>query len=137
MRRTSVKTCIMMVLIPLLGCSKPAPAPDQGASAPTKARAAFVNRVWRVTESSSVAPGHMYVFLSEGTLVVASPNSKPSLGTWSDDGGTLTMVEESLSYKVEILGLSDSAFKIRIHGPGEPVVIQLAPATKPLRPPGS
>ena len=54
----------------------------------------FVNRVWRVSESSGVAPGTLYVFLSEGTLLVTSPQSKPALGSWRTEAGVLTMVEE-------------------------------------------
>lgn len=57
---------------------------------------AFVDRVWKVASSSGVATGTLYVFLSEGTLVIASPNSKPSLGSWAFKDGELTMVEESI-----------------------------------------
>jgi hypothetical protein len=47
-----------------------------------------------VSTSTRVAPGQLYVFLSEGTLLITSPHSKPALGggPWStilpllDDG---------------------------------------------------
>ena len=67
-------------------CSeRPAPAkPDSGETADSAG--SFVNTVWRVSESSSVAPGTLYVFLSEGTLVITSPNSKPALGRWKYEG---------------------------------------------------
>jgi len=73
----------------------------------------FVNTVWRVSNSSSVAPGTLYVFLSEGTLVITSPNNKPALGWWKYEGGALTMVEEGISYKVDILKLGKDEFRIR------------------------
>jgi len=81
-----------------------------------------------VDESSSIALGQLYVFLSEGTLVVASPNGKPSLGTWSSEEGALTMVEEGIPYKCDILGLSKTEFRIRSNNPGDPVEIRFEPA---------
>jgi hypothetical protein len=84
--------------------------------------------VWRVSESSSVAPGTLYVFLSEGTLIITSPNSKPALGRWKYEGGALTMVEEGVPYKVDVLKLSKEEFRIRSNNPGEPVEITLVPA---------
>jgi hypothetical protein len=87
-----------------------------------------------VSESASVAPGTLYVFLSEGTLVIASPNSKPALGTWKYEGGRLTMVEDGIPYKVDVLKLSQDEFKIRSNNPGEPVEISLVPAGVPSEP---
>lgn len=136
MNTTKMTTCIVMMLITLLGCSKPAPTPEQGSTAPPEEKATFVNRVWRVSESSSVALGQLYVFLAEGTLVIASPNGKPSLGTWSNDGGTLTMVEEGVPRKVDVLGLSKTELRIRINGRGEPVEIRFVPAEESPRPNG-
>jgi len=88
----------------------------------------FVNKVWRVSESSAVAPGTLYVFLSEGTLLITSDHSKPALGTWTQDGGGLTMVEESIAYTVDILNLSAGEFRIRSHNPGGAVEIRMVPA---------
>jgi hypothetical protein len=91
----------------------------------------FANRVWQVTASSGVAPGTLYVFLSEGTLLVASPKGKPALGTWKYEGGGLTMVEEGIPYKTDVLHLSATEFKIRSNNPGQPVEISLVPALSP------
>ena len=110
-------------------------APQESASmaaAPAPAGAApvtFVNRVWRVADATAVAPGQLYVFLSEGTLVMTSPSSTPSLGTWRRDGDGFTMVEEGRPYRVDILALSADEFRIRSHNPGQPVDIRLIPAT--------
>ena len=62
--------------------------------------------------------GHLYVFLSDGTLLITSEHSKPALGTWQHAGGVLTMVEESIPYKVDILNVSAAEFRIRSHNPG-------------------
>src|SRR5262245_17656419 len=93
-----------LLALPLLACSpsdrtaeRPAPAAAPAADS-AGGKPSFVNRVWKVSQSTSVAPGQLYVILSEGTLVVASPSGTPSLGKWTDEGGVLTIVEESLPY---------------------------------------
>ncbi len=90
----------------------------------------FVNRVWRVAESSAVAPGQLYVFLAEGTLVVASDTGTPSLGRWSRTGDGLTLVEEGRAYPTDIVSLTADEFRIRSHNPGQPVDIRLVPADR-------
>jgi hypothetical protein len=101
---------------------------DEG---PPAAPASFVNRVWVVAESPQVAQGELRVFLSEGTLVMASPHGTPAFGTWSYKGGSLKITEESQEYAVDILELTRDSFRIQMHSPGEPVVIRLAPAEQP------
>jgi hypothetical protein len=115
----------------LFSCSE-RPAPVERSSSETADSAvSSVDKVWRVRESSSVALGTLYVFLSEGTLVITSSNSKPALGRWKYEDGALTMVEEGISYKVDILKLSKDEFRIRNNNPGEPVEITLVPAGVP------
>jgi hypothetical protein len=110
----------------------PAPAPAPPAAA-TSAPATFVNRVWEVAESSAVAPGHLSIFLAEGTLVVASPTGTPSLGRWSRSGEGLTMIEGGISYATDIVALSADEFRIRSHNPGTAVDIRLVPAAGDAR----
>ena len=113
--------------------STPAAEPTPAAPrAPTEADPSFVNKVWAVAESEQAELGSLRVFLSDGTLVMASPHAKPAFGTWRYDGGRLTMTEEGLDYPVDILALSERAFWIRIHSPGEPVEILFAPAEQIL-----
>lgn len=134
MNTTKATTCLATVLFTMLGCSEPETKQERDLTAQPKEPASFVNRVWRVAESSSVSPGQMYVFLSEGTLVVASPNGKPTLGTWNGKGDALTMVEEGIPYKVDILGLTKTEFRIKSHNPGESVEIRLVPAEESSTP---
>jgi hypothetical protein len=109
--------------------ARPAPAAaSQTASQTPASTPTFINKVWRVSESSAVSPGTLYVFLSEGTLLITSENSKPALGTWKRDGSGLTMVEESIPYKVDILNLNAAEFRIRSNNPGGAVEIRLVPA---------
>lgn len=119
---------IATMLLTLLGCSKQAPTPKEGPATASSEKATFVNRVWRVAESSAMSQGQLVVFLSEGTLVFASPHGKPALGTWSYDGKALTMIEEGLPYKVDILKLTKTEFRILSHNPGGMVETQFVPA---------
>ena len=79
----------------LSGCSERSVPTERPANETADSAVGFVNKVWRVSKSSSVAPGTLYVFLSEGTLVITSPNSKPALGRWNYKNGAFTMVEEA------------------------------------------
>jgi hypothetical protein len=137
MKRSMTTLAALAVVALLANCSEPsaAPAPAESATPATPAAAAqpaagprFVNRVWTVESSTAVAPGTLYVFLSEGTLVIASPNAKPMLGSWKPSGDGLVLVEESIPYPTDILKLDRSSFVIRSHNPGTPVDISLVPA---------
>lgn len=140
----AARTLAMLVvsLVALGACersenSKTAPQGGQPPLAakpgPTQPAPSFVNRVWEVVESKQASPGDMRVFLSDGTLVMASPKSKPAFGGWRYEDGRLTITEEGQDYPVDILGLSEREFRIRMHSPGEPVEIRFAPA-KPVPP---
>lgn len=123
-----VLRAFLAALFAVAGCS----APDSSRKAPSPTiPASFVNRVWVVAESPQVAPGELRVFLSEGTLVMASTHGTPAFGTWRQHDGHLTITEEGLEYEVDILELSGNAFRIRMHGPGEPVDIRFQPAGQP------
>ena len=91
-----------------------------------------MNRVWSVSRSSAVEAGTLYVFLSDGTLVITSPHAKPLVGQWKRSGAGLVLTEESIAYRTEILELGPGSFAIRSHNPGEPVDIWLVPASEHL-----
>jgi heat shock protein HslJ/uncharacterized membrane protein len=59
---------------------------------------------------------------------MASPHTTPAYGAWRYDDSRLTIVEEGHDYPTDILALSESEFRIRMHGPGEPVEMLLEPA---------
>lgn len=128
---------ILSFALLLTGCAEPsttpAPAGPAASEAPPvstqpAAKPDFVNRVWSVASSSAVEPGTLYVFLSEGTLVIASPQTRPMLGSWKRSGEGLILVEESIEYPTDILKLDAGSFVIRSHNPGPPVDISLVPA---------
>jgi hypothetical protein len=131
------RTLCVLAFALLAACSETATPADKAPSpAPLAAsKPGFINKVWEVSQSTGVAPGMLYVFLSDGTLVMASANSKPALGAWTYQGGALTMIEESREYKVDILALSQDEFRIRSNNPAGSIEITLVPAkSAPLAP---
>ena len=132
MRALALAT-ILAVAIPLPGCSAPdaTPGSETGSAEAEESVATpgtFVDRVWVVAESEQIAPGGLRVFLSEGTLVMASPHATAAFGSWSYVDGQLTIVEEGQEYDVDILELTRDTFRIRMHSPGEPVEIRFSAA---------
>jgi heat shock protein HslJ/uncharacterized membrane protein len=133
----------MVVVSPLtlFGCGRsepprtaPAPTTESAPiarSAPAEASPSFVNKVWVVAESKQVAVGELRTFLSDGTLVMTSPHAKPAFGSWRYDDGRLTITEEGRDYPTDILALSESAFRIRMQSPGEPVEMLFELAEQP------
>lgn len=107
----------------------PPPQQPQGAVAPVRDSAAFENRVWKVKRSPTVEAGQLYVFLADGTLLIASAHGTPALGKWRLEGEQMTMVEEGIPYRVTILHSSPDSFNIRMANPGEPVDIDFVPAS--------
>ena len=132
MTMTSMERWCNVVLIGLslatTGCRPAAPlSSESSAPAAPQGHADFVDVVWKVAASPTVAVGTLYVFLSDGTLVITSPHSKPALGTWTRKEPTaLTMIEEGVAYPVEILQLDREQFRIRVTNPGDPVEITFA-----------
>lgn len=128
-RRRASLPLLAFAIVAGASCSRPDEPSDRLAPAAREAPSGFVNRVWIVKESSSIPPGGLYVFLGEGTLVMASPHATPAFGKWTYENGTLTMIEEGIPYRTEILSLTAGEFRIRSHNPGEPVDIVLVPAS--------
>ena len=135
---TRTLAMVIVSLLALVSCGRseqaqPASAPAAepapiARSAPAEAAPTFVNKVWQVAESAQVTPGETRTFLADGTLVMSSPNAKSAFGAWRYDDGHLTITEEGQDYPTDILALSESEFRIRMHGPGEPVEMLLKPA---------
>lgn len=119
----------LLAIASLAGCTSPPRDEPPAAAASVVPADTFVNVVWQVAESPTVAVGQLYVFLSDGTLVVTSANSRPALGRWSRTDGGLTMVEDGIARQAEILLLSVDEFRIHISDPGDGVDLRLIRAT--------
>lgn len=119
---------ILVASLLVSACSRRTDTVERRGEGPGDRAPGFVNKVWTVGRSSAVAAGTLYVFLSEGTLIIASSTGKPMVGSWKYEGEVLTIVEEGIAYRVDILSLSDKEFRISSHNPGQPVDITLVPA---------
>jgi len=134
---------IALSILALVACGKkaepppPAPAPaatQEPAAQPGReaGAATFIGRAWEVAESQQVAKGSLRVFLPDGTLAMSDPGATPAFGRWRFANGQLTIIEEGREYPTEILELSERAFRIRMHGAGDPIEIRFVPAAQAL-----
>jgi len=125
------------ILAVMLTACSPAPAPAPVAAPPPAAQPApaaaaspapFAGRVWRVESSTAVAPGTLYAFLADGTLVISAPQQTTSYGRWTYANGALVMIEEGIAYPTDILAFDGTKLSLRSHNPGTPVDIVLTAA---------
>lgn len=134
MWRHALMTVGVASVLMLGACSRSQPTPSAAVAATPAstihAAADFVDRVWRVQASSAVEPGMLYVFLSDGTLLITAHGSTPTLGQWRYENGALMMIEEGQSYPTDIVALTADRFTIRSHNPGTPVEITLERAAR-------
>ncbi|MDB6163019.1 MAG: hypothetical protein JWL98_451 [Xanthomonadaceae bacterium] len=107
--------------------SPPAPtvAHDNGNTAATPV---FVDKVWRVERSATLEKGTTYTFLGNGTLVIDAPGGTPMIGSWRDQAGQLTMVEEGVAYPADVVAADAGHLVLRSHNPGGSVEIALVAA---------
>lgn len=126
--KSLVLVLILSAMATISACTSRDTSRQAANEKPQPATGTFINRVWIVAESEQVAQGDLRVFLSEGTLVMASPHGTPAFGKWSNVDGNFTITEESHEYPTDILELTRDTFRIRMHSPGEPVVIRFVPA---------
>ena len=120
------------------GLAQPAAAPASPPARPAPAPAPlerFVDRVWVVDASTSVAAGSLYVFLSDNALVISPKGGTPRLATWAEDVDGLVITEKGRSLNVAIVELTTERFRIRIATPKAPTEITLVPAITPVAPP--
>jgi hypothetical protein len=129
---------LLAALVPI-ACGRPAP-PASNDAVPTGEPVApdttiapdgFTNRVWRVAEGSDVPAGPLYVFLSDGTLLIASSTGTPMVGQWSQNAAGLILVEEGIAYATDIVSASAGELRLRSHNPGGTLDLRLVPAAAP------
>ena len=93
----------------------------------------LVNTVWRVT-SGNRAPGTLFVFLSNGTLVMTSCVEVYRLATWrAETTDRLTIVEDPpVQYTADMLALSQNSLSLRLNLRSEQVDLTLEAAQAPF-----
>ncbi len=128
MKNSLLRTGSMALLLGMAACSGETDTPDASSTAQaSNVRPGFINTVWEVSLSTGVAPGMLYAFLSDGTLVMTSPSTRAAFGAWTYRDGVLTMIEGSQAYKTDILTLSHEELRLKSHNPGGSVEILVAP----------
>lgn len=138
-RRPPVTRLSLAAGLLAVACSRPAPSAGVSREAPREAEApppaaatpAFADKVWKVGPSSGGEPGAFYVFLSDGTLLIASSHGTPSLGRWHAAGDTVTLVEEGIAHPAAVLRQSPDELAIRFAGRGEPLEITFVRGVAP------
>jgi hypothetical protein len=80
--------------------------------------ASLANRIWRVARSTAGDPGAYYLFLDDGSMLIASSHGTPAVGRWRLAGDTLTLLEEGIPHPGSIRTISPDRFGIRLGGPG-------------------
>ncbi len=92
---------------------------------------AFVNKLWKVSRSTGVEPGQLYVFFADGTLLITSSHGTPALGRWEHRADTLMLIEEGLRHPATVRHLLADTFAITVRGGGQPLDITFVRETAP------
>ena len=111
----------------------PVNAPPPPVAATDRAAGPLVNTVWRIT-SANRAPGTLFVFLSNGTLVMTSCVEVYRLATWrAETTDRLTIVEDiAVQYTADIRALSQDSLSLRLNLKTEQVDLTLEAAKAPF-----
>ena len=104
-----------LVLIGLAGCSQPNAGPK---SASGRDLTRLFSRIWQLTDApSKPAPGSIYIFLSNGTLLETSCVETYRIAAWSVDEkelSVLSVVEDrKLAFRAEIIELTERTLRLR------------------------
>ncbi len=104
----------LLARVTLLGClaccAWSADAQTTGAPAANR----FVEKIWRVEEPSDAAPGSIYVFLSNGTVLQTSCVEVYRVSEWRSRGaGKLTITEDLKPIEVEIEQRRNDTLRMR------------------------
>jgi hypothetical protein len=122
----------------LQACSRPGPPAEKAAAtqpgveaAQADSAPAFVNKLWKVSRSSGVEPGTLYVFFAEGTLLITSSHGTPALGRWEYGKDTMTLVEEGIRHPATVQRILPDTLAISLRGRGTPLDITFVRETAP------
>lgn len=120
-----------LIVVILLGILVSACATTVATTSPDSRSPEFVNKLWQVTESSDIPSGSLYVFLSDGTLLITSDTGTPLVGRWSATGSAITMIEESLPYQGKIVASTENGLELRMKNPGGEISLYFRRITAP------
>jgi hypothetical protein len=124
----------------LASCSQrqgPIDSPAQtgtAAPSPSTTESRLTGKVWLVTAPAGRAPGSLYIFLTDGTLMMASCAETYRLATWQLQGDDRLLVTEdpTTSYIVRVVDLGGRDLRLRLELVGENVDLELRAADAPI-----
>ena len=142
-RRSSWWVLVPIVLIGVAACSQrkgladpPArtEATEVTAPAPPTTTSRLINKVWSVTAPPERAPGSLYIFVADGTLMMASCVETYRLATWQSQGDDRFLVTEdpTTSYVVRVIDQGERDLRLRLELVGEYVDLELRAADAPI-----
>lgn len=120
---------LSMLTIGLVACSQPlasepspapsvitTPTPSPTTTLPSGDLTQLFSRIWQVTDPSS-APGSLYIFLANGTLLETSCVETYRIATWTIDKANpqvLRVVEDGqLAFTAQITELTDTSLRLQ------------------------
>lgn len=128
----------MLGAIVASGCARPEqpaqPAANQDRlTAATANQVPWANTVWQVSAPTNRAPGSIYVFLADGTLLMTSCVETYRLASWRPiDARTITIEEDRATrYDGEIASGAEGGLHMRLKLVSETVELTLARAAVP------
>lgn len=97
-------------------------------------RPGWTNKVWKVTAPPDRAPGSVYLFLNNGTVVMTSCVETYRLATWTSEGTGRVTIEEDPQVRVpaDIREVDERHLAIRLHLKSEVVELALETASVPF-----
>jgi len=124
----------------LASCSQrqdPIESPAQtGAAAPSPSttESRLTNKAWLITAPAGRAPGSLYVFLADGTLMMTSCVETYRLATWQLQGDDRLVVTEdpTTRYVVRVIDVGERELRLRLELVGENVDLELRAADAPI-----
>jgi len=142
-QRLPLAIFVLFVLWGLAACSQRKGSTDQPsgtdaatstAPSPSTTESRLANKVWLITAPAGRAPGSLYIFLADGTLMMTSCVETYRLAAWRSQGDDRLLVTEdpTTSYVVRVVDLGERELRLRLELVGENVDLELRAADAPI-----
>lgn len=139
-RRLLSAVFVWFALWGLASCSQrqgsidPPARTESTAPSPSTTESRLTGKVWLVTAQAGRAPGSLYIFLADGTLMMTSCVEAYRLAAWQLQGDERLLVTEdpTTSYIVRVVDLGERDLRLRLELVGENVDLELRVADAPI-----
>jgi hypothetical protein len=116
------------------GSTDPPARTESAAPSPSTTESRLTDKVWLVTAPAGRAPGSLYIFLADGTLMMTSCVETYRLATWHLQGDDRLLVTEdpTTGYIARVMDVSERDLRLRLELVGENVYLELRAADAPI-----